>query len=225
MTGLMLIAAGVAWTWILSTLNASMQLVAPEWVRARVMSVYVAAQFGLLSIGSVLAGGLGTRLGTPVALVLGSLVTVGLGIVAARLRLPVPDELDPPKPAGLTPPPRPAWAANQPVTVTTTWNIADDDLPEFLSLTSHLRETCLRSGASRWDLYRDAERPNEITEVAVFAGWEQYGRLVEQIDVRAVDVIEGIRKLENRDGPHQRRLIACNSDELAELQPATNSTR
>jgi hypothetical protein len=65
--------------------------------------------------------------------------------------------------------------------VTTTWNIADDDLPEFLSLTSHLRETCLRSGASRWDLYRDAERPNEITEVAVFAGWEQYGRLVEQI--------------------------------------------
>jgi MFS family permease len=222
-TGFMLIAAGVAWTWILSTLNASMQLVAPEWVRARVMSVYVAAQFGLLSIGSVLAGGLGTSFGTPAALVLGSLATVGLGIVAARLRLPAPDELDPPKPAGLTPPPPPAWANNQPVTVTTTWNIADDDLPEFLSLTSHLRETCLRSGASRWDLYRDAEHPNEITEVAVFAGWEQYRRLVEQTDIRAVRVIEGIRKLQNHDGPRQRRLIACNGDELAELQAATNS--
>lgn len=210
--GSALIVAGLLWTWILSTLNATMQILAPDWVRARVMSVYVAAQFGMLSIGSVLAGGLGTLLGPPQALVVCSLTTVALAAITVGLRLPTPEQVDPPKAAGLKPPARPPWADDQKVTVTTTWHIADDDVPEFLSLMDELRQICLRSGALRWDLYHDAECPNQVTEVAVFPAWEQYSRLVEYTDTAATAVVDDVRRLESRGGPHQRRLIACRHD-------------
>lgn len=48
---LMLVAmfvAGVAWTWTLTTLNFTLQMLAPAWVRARAMSIYILAMFGLV---------------------------------------------------------------------------------------------------------------------------------------------------------------------------------
>jgi len=60
--------AGLAWISILATLNASAQIAAPGWVRARVISMYVLVLQGGLALGSALWGVVASRGGMQFAL-------------------------------------------------------------------------------------------------------------------------------------------------------------
>ena len=51
-----LLPAGLAWITVLSTMNASLQLFLPEWVRARGLSVYLTVLFGSQAVGAVALG-------------------------------------------------------------------------------------------------------------------------------------------------------------------------
>ena len=53
---LLLLPAGLAWMAVLSTMNASLQLFLPEWVRGRGLSVYLTVLFGSQAIGAVVWG-------------------------------------------------------------------------------------------------------------------------------------------------------------------------
>jgi MFS family permease len=53
---LVLLPAGLAWIAVLSTMNASLQLFLPQWVRARGLSVYLTVLFGSQALGAVLWG-------------------------------------------------------------------------------------------------------------------------------------------------------------------------
>ena len=56
-------AAGLAWIGILATLNLAAQTVAPAWVRARVISMYVLVLQGGLALGSAVWGALASSSG------------------------------------------------------------------------------------------------------------------------------------------------------------------
>jgi Transmembrane secretion effector len=51
-------AAGAAWTIFVSVFNTLIQRLAPDWVRARVLTVYLFVFQGSMAIGSVLWGAL-----------------------------------------------------------------------------------------------------------------------------------------------------------------------
>src|SRR5690606_38706622 len=53
---LLLVCAGFAWLLALSTMNATMQLLLPGWVRARGLSVYMLVFMGGQAIGSLVWG-------------------------------------------------------------------------------------------------------------------------------------------------------------------------
>ena len=54
----------------------------------------------------------------------------------------------------------------------------------FLEAMGQLRRSRLRTGGTRWEVYRDGERPNRFVEIFSVASWEEHlrqhaGRLTE----------------------------------------------
>ena len=76
---LLLIPAGVAWVVVLSTLNASLQLFLPAWVRGRSLAAYTIVLFGSQALGALIFGALADLLGLVQAL----LIAAGSAAVAA----------------------------------------------------------------------------------------------------------------------------------------------
>jgi predicted MFS family arabinose efflux permease len=74
--------AGLAWIGILATLNASAQIAAPGWVRARVISMYVLVLQGGLALGSAVWGVVASRGGMQLAFSAAA-ATLGAGLLLA----------------------------------------------------------------------------------------------------------------------------------------------
>ncbi len=91
--------------------NTAIQIVTPDELRGRVMSIWTLVSFGMTPVGSLLAGAIAERWGAPVALGLGGVVCALVGILTAAAnpslrRLPAGPRYEP-----VTPPtPRPTSA-------------------------------------------------------------------------------------------------------------------
>jgi len=169
-----LFATGLAWVWVLITLNATVQLLAPHWVRSRVVAIY-ALVVGLQPVGALLAGALAEPTSAGTAIAASTAVTLLAGLAATRLDLPVLGEVEAPESGGLgiLPELRDA-AVTGPVVVHRRWEVAAEDLDEFLAqarLAHHVRR---RTGARRWELHRDAIVHTQFTEVVEYADWEEH---------------------------------------------------
>jgi aryl-alcohol dehydrogenase-like predicted oxidoreductase/predicted MFS family arabinose efflux permease len=86
--GAFLVVAGLAWVWTMTTLNATVQLLAPSWVRGRVVALYVLA-VAMKPIGALVSGLIAEVVGASSAIVMTSFATLALAVLAFRLRLPV----------------------------------------------------------------------------------------------------------------------------------------
>jgi MFS family permease len=80
-SSLLAAAAGLAWICVLATLNLVAQTACADWVRARVISMYVLVLQGGLALGSAAWGILASRVGVPFT------VTVAAAALAAGLLL------------------------------------------------------------------------------------------------------------------------------------------
>ena len=86
-TGLMVVA-GAAFLTIQSACNAGLQAYVPNWVRGRVMALFVLAFMGVMPFSGLVFGMLGDRIGVPAAILIGSAFVLLWGIVLiARRRL------------------------------------------------------------------------------------------------------------------------------------------
>jgi hypothetical protein len=63
-----------------------------------------------------------------------------------------------------------------PVVVAVEYTVSQDNEPEFLEATNALRSSRLRSGATRWELYRDGLRPDRFVELFSVPSWEEHLR-------------------------------------------------
>lgn len=63
-----------------------------------------------------------------------------------------------------------------PVLVTVHFTIAPEREAAFLAAMEPLRGSRLRTGASRWELYRNAEEPERFTEMFSVPSWEEHLR-------------------------------------------------
>ncbi|HEU5453185.1 MAG TPA: MFS transporter [Terriglobales bacterium] len=78
-----LFAAGVAWIFIVASLNVSAQTMCPNWVRARALSIYLLVLQGGMAAGSALWGELANRYGMAEAMAAAA-VGLLLGLITAR---------------------------------------------------------------------------------------------------------------------------------------------
>ena len=173
-----LVFAGLAWTAVVSIMNAELQLFLPVWVRARGLAVYLMTFTGCLAFGSLIWGLVTNQLGVQTTILVGAAV-VGAGVVAgAFLSLSDTGGIDG-APVVYWPEPRLAVepeADAGPVVVTVEYTVAPDREPAFLAAMQQLRASRRRTGASRWELYRDAEHPNRFVEMFRVPSWEEHLR-------------------------------------------------
>jgi hypothetical protein len=62
------------------------------------------------------------------------------------------------------------------VLVTTTYTISPDKEERFLWAMTSLRRARLRTGAMRWGLFRDGEKPDRFIELFAVPTWDEHLR-------------------------------------------------
>jgi MFS family permease len=173
---LALLPVGAAWIAVLSSLNSSLQLTLPGWVRARGLSHYLLIFQGSQAGAGILWGVVADRTSVTTALLLAAVALV-LGAVIG-LRTPMPDT------ANVDRSPSPHWPAphlllaptdtDGPVLVTVTYRVADGDAAAFTAAMQPVARSRRRTGALRWELYRDGADPTRFVESYLVGTWAEH---------------------------------------------------
>ncbi len=204
--------AGLAWVWVLITLNATVQLMAPTWVRSRVVSLY-ALVVGIQPVGAFLAGALAERTGSGMAVAVATAITLILGMVALRLDLPVLGRVEEPRSAGLEVLDEHLRVeVRGPTVVTRSWVIDETHVERFLAGMREARRIRRRTGARRWDLHQDALEPQRFTEVVRYAAWDEQMVQRTRLDARDLEVLRALRDMDVRGAPTTRHLMPVDLD-------------
>jgi MFS family permease len=175
---IVLLPAGVAWMAVLSTINAELQLFLPAWVRARGLSVYQMVLFGAQGFGALLWGVIAAPLGiVPTFLIAAGVMLAG---VATMRAWPLIDTTGMDRSSvQIWPEPSLAVQADPddgPVVVRNVFTVAPDKEEAFISAMARVRLSRLRTGATRWGLYRDGETPRKFVELFVVPSWDEHMR-------------------------------------------------
>jgi MFS family permease len=175
---IVLLPAGAAWVLVLSNVNAAVQLFLPAWVRARGVSVYLMLLFGTQALGSVLWGAVAEWMGVVAAFLIAAAALI-IGLATIRLWPFIDVALLDRSVAPFWPEPQLVFdpePSSGPVLVETEYTIATEREEAFLDAMVQVRLSRLRTGATRWTLYRDGEKAHTFVETFVVASWEEHLR-------------------------------------------------
>ena len=165
----MLISGG-AWLTFISLANALVQLMAPDWVRARLLAIFMLITQGGLAAGSAVWGTLASRASIDTALVWAGLGTIATTALGLWMRLPD---------AAVDVSPWNHWRMpaivqeaapgleQGPVLVTVEYRVEAQHAEAFLRAMRKYERVRRRDGASRWGLYRDLEQAHVYLETFI----------------------------------------------------------
>ncbi len=211
---------GIAWVLTLTTLNATSQLMAPEWVRGRAMSLYMLSFSGTVPIGSIAAGALADSVGAGTATAILSTGAVMLGVASSRFRVPWLGELETPEFSDDRPEPTHADTEGGPVMILNTWILDADpgQLERFLETMQRIRLVRLRTGAYRWRLYRNADNPHRLTEMFLCVSWDEHVAQHRRIDDASARLLIEARDLDIDGAPRTRHLVAVDLEDRQDVE-------
>lgn len=170
--------AGICWSCILSSCHLAAQSLAPSWVRARAMSVYLLCFFFAASAGSFFWGLVAAQVGLPTCLVLSACTSL-VGALSSRRAPLMTGECFALSAAGSRPQPptaEPVPLDCGPVMVCVEYEIDPLDAAEFRETMERVRRLRYRNGALRWGLFVDLENPRLQREVYLEESWAAYLR-------------------------------------------------
>jgi MFS family permease len=206
LVALALVPVGAAWIAINSSLNAGLQLAVPGWVRARALAHYLLLFQGSQAAGAVIWGVIAEVTSVTTALVVGA-VTLLVGAIAG-LRTPMPNT------ANLDRMPSAHWPAPQllltpdpadgPVLVMVTYRVPEEQTAAFTAAIRPVARSRRRTGALRWELFRDGTDPSRFVESYLVATWAEH---LQQHDHRLTGADRTIEEklLDHVDGPPEVR--------------------
>jgi MFS family permease len=215
---LFMLLSGGFWVLTLTNLNATAQLMAPEWIRGRAMSLYSFAFLGILPIGSIVSGILADAVGTGPAIVTLCSASVLLGILVPLFGIPSLDEIESPEYTEERVVPLHEEAVEGgPVLVLNTWKIDEADFDEFTSVMNMVRLVRLRTGAYRWRLLRNVSDPTRLTELFAIGSWDEHLAQHARIDDASAAVISRARSFDRAEGPVTRHLISVDVEDAPDF--------
>jgi MFS family permease len=205
----LLLCGGAAWMTFISILTTMAQQLAPAWVRARVLAVFLLVFQGGLALGSLSWGLAAEHIGISLALLAaatGSTVTVFLRFVAP---LPAADvDL-----SAWVHWPEPVVAAgvdheleDGPVLITVEYHVDPEHAARFVEAAHRLGRLRRRDGASRWGVYRDTEDPERYVETFIVDSWAEHLRQHTR-SVKADHAVEEAVRRTVRTTPTIRHLL------------------
>jgi hypothetical protein len=134
--------------------------------------------FGAQAAGAFLLGLVAQRAGLQPALLLAAVAMAGGAPASAIWPLRETARVDP-RPVVFWPEPQLAFEPEPdigPVVVLVEYWIAREREADFLQAMERLRRSRLRTGATRWDLLRDGQRPRRFVEMFTVPSWEEHLR-------------------------------------------------
>jgi MFS family permease len=209
-----MLVAGAAWIVFISVMSALVQSLAPDWVRARVLSIFMLVFQGGLAAGSALAGAVAARAGIHHALVwagLGIVATTALGLIAK-----LPDATTDVSPwnhwrmPAIVKDLRPELDEG-PVLVTLEYRVNRERSEEFLEAIHEYGRVRRRDGAYRWGVYRDLEDADRYVETFLIRSWAEHLRQHER-STKADREVEDRLQTYVTGVPKVRHLVAAESD-------------
>jgi MFS family permease len=178
LSGAALLLAGASWVVALSLFNVTIQLSTPRWVVGRAIALYQTGVFGGMAGGSWAWGMIAEGFGADRA-IFAAAALLSLGALAG-LRVPLPDftELNLSPLNRFTEPPLrlDLKSRSGPIMIMVDYEIAQEDVPEFLAAMTTQRRIRIRDGAQQWALLRDLENPDIWTETYHVPTWIEYVR-------------------------------------------------
>ena len=212
-----MLVAGAAWIVFMSVMSALVQSPAPDWVRARVLAIFMLMFQGGLAAGSALSGAVAARAGIQHALLwagLGIVATTALGLVAR-----LPDATTDVSPwnhwrmPAIVKDLRPEFDEG-PVLVTVEYRVDRDRTEEFLEAIHEYGRVRRRDGAYRWGVYRDLEDADRYVETFLIRSWAEHLRQHDR-STKADRLVEERLRIYVTGVPDVRHLVAADSDRSA----------
>ena len=173
----MMLLGGASWTAVMSLFNIMAQELAPDWVRARVLAVYLFVFQGSVAAGSTLWGYIALHANVHRTLVFAAIGTGACLSLQLLFRLPsVPADLstwnhwgklmtfEEPDPVG------------GPVLVTVTYVIDPARSSEFLHQIHKYERVRRRDGATSWGVFVDTQAPDTYLETFKVDSWAEHER-------------------------------------------------
>jgi MFS family permease len=204
-----LLIGGAAWIFFISLINALVQNLAPDWVRARVLAIFILVYQGSYALGTAVWGAVAQRSGIRVALVYAGIGTIATAAVAFFAPLPesTPDltpwnhwrmpvvigELD-------------ADVEKGPVLVTVEYAVIPEWTTEFVNAIHEYGRVQRRDGAYRWAIFRDTEVADRYLEIFLVNSWAEHLRQHERQTQAGRELEEQIRRYLSGE-PTVRHLI------------------
>lgn len=214
---------GVAWIALLTSFNVATQTAVPGWVRARGLATFQTVFMIGMGGGGALWGAIAQQWGVRTAM-----LTAAAGVLAGlstRIRWPMTDLSRLDLSLAGDPGPDPADLGDDPpegrVLVTVEYTIDGDDVREFLRLATLLGPARRRTGASRWDLFQDTDRPSVFVEQFVVRSWRTHLRQHHLATAADRALEERVWSFHRGDGPPPARhlLQVAEDDRHPPLEP------
>ncbi|OKO74349.1 MFS transporter [Bradyrhizobium sp. NAS80.1] len=205
------VIAGISWIAVLSSLNVSVQVALPDWVRGRGLALFVTVFFGAMTAGSVLWGQLASALGLPVAHIIAAAGAVAGIALTWRWKLQGGEGVD------LAPSmhwPAPVLAIDAdadrgPVLVTIEYRIAPERREAFLRAIRNLEQQRRRDGAYSWDVFEDAAETGRFLETFMVASWLEHLRQHQRVTNADRVVQDSLREFDAAAEPKVTHFVAA----------------
>ena len=210
-----MLVGGAAWVIFISLINALVQNLAPDWVRARVLAIFILVYQGSYALGTAAWGAVAQRSGVGTALVYAGIGTIATAAIALVARLPdstvdlspwnhwrmpvVVEEVG-------------ADVEKGPMMVTLEYVVMPTRTAEFVDAMHEYGRVRRRDGAYRWGIFRDTELADRYLEIFLVNSWAEHLRQHER-QTQADRELEG-RILSYLSGePMVRHLIDADATE------------
>lgn len=173
------LVGGAAWVFFISLINALVQNLAPDWVRARVLAIFTLIYQGSFALGSAAWGAVAERGGVGFALVCAGIGTIlaALFVLFAKLPDSTPD-LSPWHHWRI-----PAVSKEDgsdlhqgPVLVTVEYAVIPERKAEFLEAIYQYARIRRRDGGYAWGVFHDTEAPGRYLETFLVRSWAEHLR-------------------------------------------------
>ncbi|MBR0795021.1 MFS transporter [Bradyrhizobium jicamae] len=181
---------GIGWIVGASNLQATVQLAAAPWVRARALALYQAIFNGAMGIGAILWGWLGDYAGLTGTILAAGLVGCAIALVTRAIQLPA--EIDDPSASATTAPPALSIAeemapllhsAQHRLRAAVSYEVDPSDAAAFRVAMADVRLSRYRDGAVAWALSRDVSDPTHWVETFLIRDWHELQRGIERLNL------------------------------------------
>src|SRR6202047_709093 len=174
-----MLVGGAAWVTFISLISALMQNLAPDWVRARVLAIFILVYQGSFALGSAAWGAVAQRAGIRIALVCAGVGTIGSLMFVLFAKLPESTaDVSPWNHWRMPVVVREATADlhQGPELVTVEYTVIPEREAEFVEAIHQYARIRRRDGAYRWGIYRDTEVANRYLEIFLVNSWAEHLR-------------------------------------------------